>query len=157
MMKVAVIFSSILALGLMSGPASGETASIYKWVDDEGVTNYAGLPPRDTAAEYAGIRLNRTDPQTLQARADGHANLDKAKAIRKGQEAEDTQREKLSRQDIADQRVKNCRLAQERLTTYSQARRLYRPTEDGEREYLSDDELDAARAEAITLVEEWCD
>jgi hypothetical protein len=37
------------------------------------------------------------------------------------------------------------------------SRRLYREGEDGERDYLSDDELDNARAEAEKSVNEWCD
>jgi hypothetical protein len=57
---------------------------------------------------------------------------------------------------IAEMRAKNCTIARERLVKYTQSHRLYRPLENGERAYLTDDEIDDARAKAAADVEEWC-
>jgi len=54
-------------------------------------------------------------------------------------------------------RTENCSKAKTRLFTYETSRRLYRPLENGEREYLTDEELDSERAAAQKLVNEWCD
>jgi len=43
------------------------------------------------------------------------------------------------------------------VTKYTEARRLYRDVGDGEREYLSDAEVDAERSDSVRAVNEWCD
>ena len=50
----------------------------------------------------------------------------------------------------------NCAQAQARRQRYTDARRLYRPTEDGGREYLTSEELEAEWADADVLVKKWC-
>lgn len=61
-----------------------------------------------------------------------------------------------SAQERAELRAQNCETAQERQERYMTSRRLYRTTPDGEREYLSSEEIDEARAQAAADVEEWC-
>lgn len=58
--------------------------------------------------------------------------------------------------ELREQRKKNCEIARERQQRYTLSRRLYRETESGEREYLSDAEIDEARARAAQEVEDWC-
>lgn len=55
-----------------------------------------------------------------------------------------------------EQRAQNCERARERRERYTSSRRLYRTTADGEREYLSSEEIDEARAQAAADVEQWC-
>jgi hypothetical protein len=59
-------------------------------------------------------------------------------------------------EEIAAERARNCALAQERAERYRISRRLYRSLPNGEREYLSDAELDEARAKAEADVGNWC-
>ena len=66
-------------------------------------------------------------------------------------ETEATQREK----DLAE-RAATCKQAQERVTNYNQAQKLYKPGPNGDRIYLTDEELDAERADAQRVMEEWC-
>ena len=42
------------------------------------------------------------------------------------------------------------------MAKYEQARRIYRPGPEGQRIYLTDEELDAERANARRAVGEWC-
>ena len=42
------------------------------------------------------------------------------------------------------------------MESYNNSRRLYREQPDGSRRYLSDEELDKARADAGNAVDEWC-
>lgn len=60
-------------------------------------------------------------------------------------------------EELRELRAQNCTVARERNLTYAASRRLYRSLPDGEREYLSDAEIDAARAQAAADVETWCD
>ena len=108
------------------------------------------------AVERTHVRLKRTDRQALQSRLGRKSDLDQATTIREQHEAGEAEEANQTRQETAARRAENCRLAQERLTTYSEASRLYKTTEDGERVYLSDEELDATRADAIRAVSDWC-
>jgi hypothetical protein len=56
----------------------------------------------------------------------------------------------------AEERARNCATATERLERYEVSHRLYRTRPDGEREYLSDAEIDEARARAAAEVQNWC-
>jgi hypothetical protein len=42
------------------------------------------------------------------------------------------------------------------MEKYDTAHKLYKPLPNGERQYLTDQEMDAARAEARKTVDEWC-
>ena len=42
------------------------------------------------------------------------------------------------------------------MTNYNQAQKLYKPGPNGDRIYLTDEELDAERADAQRVMEEWC-
>lgn len=155
-MKVATILTGIFMLGLLLNPASGEDW-VYKWVDAEGVTHYGARPPAWANPQQTGVRVRRTDPQTVQSTLDRKSEMQAAVATRKQQEAEQAAEDKQWQEDAAKQRAENCKTAQDRLNAYNTARRLYRELDNGERDYLDDDELDAARAEAHKLVNEWCD
>ena len=155
-MNVARVFTGVLVLGLMSYMAIGQETSIYKWIDEEGVINYSGLPPDLETVERTDVRLKRTDRQALQSQLERKSDLDQAAMIRKQHAAGEAGEANQARQETAARRAENCRLAQERLTTYSEAQRLYKTTEDGERVYLSDEELDSTRADAIRAVSDWC-
>ena len=61
-----------------------------------------------------------------------------------------------SQQERNAERAQNCTVARQRLQTYTVSRRLYRELPNGEREYLSDDQIDEARARAAADVETWC-
>jgi hypothetical protein len=85
------------------------------------------------------------------------ATLGEASQIRKRQEAGEEAMAADERKEVVAQRAENCRVARDRLSRYSEAHRLYRPGPDGEREYLTSEEIDAERAEAISSVGKWCD
>ena len=71
-------------------------------------------------------------------------------------EDENEQQTAARNEPTAEQRARNCEAARERSERYSTAQRLYRTTPDGEREYLSSEEIDEARAQAAADVEQWC-
>ena len=73
------------------------------------------------------------------------------------QQAETDAEEANLQRQAREERASLCESARDRLERYETAHRLYRPLEDGEREYLSDEELDAERAAARQSVDEWCD
>jgi hypothetical protein len=57
----------------------------------------------------------------------------------------------------AEDRAKRCEESRQRYESYMNARRLFEPgTVEGERRYLSDAEIDAARADARKVMDEFC-
>ena len=123
----------------------------------EGIINYGSLPPDGAEAERTTIRTRGTDRAAVEAQQKENATLTEATGIRKRQEAGELATADKDRQAVTAQRAENCRMARERVTRYSEAHRLYRPMADGEREYLSSEEIDSARVEAINSVGKWCD
>lgn len=61
-----------------------------------------------------------------------------------------------STEEVAAERARNCAVSEERAERYGVSQRLYRNLPNGEREYLSDAELDEARAKAEADVATWC-
>lgn len=157
-MRAAILLTGILSLGILSlGVMSNARAqTIYKWVDGEDVTHFSVQPPLGIEAERTSIKVRHTNRQALQARSTATAQRNAAVATRKQHEKEQAAEDQIQAKNDQQMRVENCEKAKTRLLTYNTARRLYRPLENGEREYLTDDELDGERAEAQALVDEWC-
>jgi catalase len=154
-MRAAVLLAGILSLGVMSNTCA---ESIYKWIDSEGVTHFsAQRPAAGIVAERISISSRQTNRQATQARANTSAEKNAAAATRRMQNNEQAAEDKTQAKQDQQTRVENCAKAETRLETYSTSRRLYRMLEDGERDYLTDDELDKARADAQQLVNDWCD
>lgn len=145
-----------LAVCLAEGIATAQDAPVYKWIDGEGIPHYSDSPPADAAAEQMPIWYRRTDRVAVQARVKSQQDLTAATAIREQQEAQDSQSGEAERQKVLSERQAGCEQAKARAAKYAEARRLYRPGPDGERLYLSDEELDAERAAAIRAVADYC-
>jgi hypothetical protein len=123
-------------------------AEVYRQVNPDGTVTYSDRPASDSAETI-----------TIVTRAP--VNLPPSAAERSADDAQPTpempaEPPERSPEDVAAERAANCAAARERNDRYQMSRRLYRPLPDGEREYLSDEELDAARAGAAADVEQWC-
>lgn len=153
-MKATLIGSGLLTLMLLSGTTAAD--DVYKWVDENGITSYGETPPSNATSVRTDIRVRRTDPAVLQARLAEQSAVADAVDTRKRLEQEDADNAKNIDQENAAIRKQNCQLAMDRQRKYDSAIRLYRPTEGGGREYLTDQELDSERAEANRQVNEWC-
>ena len=67
------------------------------------------------------------------------------------------QGETVSPTQQAEIKTKNCGVAKQRQQTYTEAHRLFKTDASGQRVYLSDSEIDQARARAEADVHTWCD
>jgi len=128
---------------------------IYKWTDAEGNVHYEERPTEDGTAERLDIKSKPTDTSRIaamqQARQEARskAAAAEAEAAEQGPTPEELRAEKKERE-------KECVELKERLQGMVQSRRLYREDENGERVYLSDDEMQAAREDAADKVAEYC-
>ena len=151
MKKLTPILILFLALAAMHGAAAGE---IYMWTDADGNTQYGDRPAegsvRLTAIESHGTDNGRVSANT-QARLDRQEVAEEEKTARRAQEASE---QELRAQ--AEERAGQCKTYRGRLEKLITSRRLYRDLGNGEREYLAEEEMTAARAKVQSQVEEYC-
>jgi len=128
---------------------------VFRSVDDNGQVVFSDRPADGKLHESVDLKVAR--PQAASDNAQQQDEyLQKAVSLREQQDADAAEDEDRIQADVAAQRQANCSAARSRAEKYNTHRRLYRPLPGGEREYLDDAELDAARAEAARTVDEWC-
>ena len=124
----------ILAL-LMCGTAAAQTAAMYRTVSADGSVTFSDLPLSDQSEMITVlVRSGAT-------RTDGSAS--------------DTQPAEVN-ESIAAQVAENCTRAQEQQRSIDNSTRLYRVLPSGERQFLSDEEIEQAREKAAADVIQWC-
>lgn len=151
----------ILVGFLMAGLALVATAeTVYKWVDGAGQVHYTDLPPKQADAKILSVTHGQSTLSDDEG-SDGAENGDDAAAAAASGKSTTPEppvsREALAaaQNDAARAKVEQCKQAQDRYQKYIVSRRLFRE-ENGERVYLSDQELDEARARAKQAVDDYC-
>jgi hypothetical protein len=153
-----------LVLASLTAVAGAET--IYKWIDSSGQIHYTDLPPKQADAKLLGIydhQVGDVDDEGNGAEnGDDYGNGDQGDDTTTPSVAATFPEPPPSNEAVAAAaadaervRVERCKLAQDRYKQYIEARRLFRET-DGQRVYLTDQELSDARAKAKQTVDEYC-
>jgi hypothetical protein len=127
---------------------------IYKWVDAEGNVHFGDRPSGVEGEEVVPIDSRPTDPavvqQEVQAIEDWQtARAEAIAAAPKGPTAEERAAE-------AADRKQKCDMYTARLETFITKRHLYRELENGERYYLTEDEMRQAEADVQAKIDEFC-
>jgi hypothetical protein len=147
-MKTMSLVRGFACAGIALACLNTATADIYRSVDENGVVTYSDLPSE--GAERINVAAvpapPAPPPSAPTAAAEPEPEVLSGERPREPTEAE-----------RAQERARNCTVARERMTRYGESLRLFRNLPDGEREYLTDDEIDAARAQAASDVATWCD
>jgi hypothetical protein len=120
-------------------------ADVYRFTDEKGQVQYTDKP-QVLPAERLRVQSQGTDVVAVQARQDPDKTAAKASSNETRQAAE------LSAKDKAERCVK----ARERYDQYMNSQKLYKTLPSGERSYLTDAEMDTARAAAKVSMEEFC-
>jgi hypothetical protein len=136
-------------------------AEVYKSTDANGTPTFSDRPDQGQRAERVYVATPRAGrpgnpinprpaPETQQpaaaqpgAKAGTPANAAAAPA-------------QPTAAELAAEKAKNCQIAKERQEKYSISHRLYRDLGNGEREYMSDADIDKARSQAAADVTTWC-
>jgi hypothetical protein len=145
----------ILCLPLALAAANLGAVEVYRAVAPDGTVIYSDRPTGPNA-EPVGVNAPRPASQPP---ADASAGGLLAAAGRPAQPAQagaSADAAEPSPRELAEQRARNCEIARERAESYTGARRLYRELPNGEREYLTDAEINEARARVAADVETWC-
>ncbi len=146
----------ILTVAMAALMASGMTVAgeIYKWTDDDGGVHYEDRPTGNAVMERLDVVSRNTDNSVVQARlnADRKAR-DAARQVASEAPPEMTKAEIRAEQE---QRQEQCQMYRDRLEAFLRSQRLYKEDDAGERQYLSEDEVMAARSRVEGQIQEYC-
>ena len=137
---------------LLIFPLGAFAADVYRSIDENGLIVYSDRPS-DTSELVAVDRTIATSQVTSAPRADASNGDDSASDLPPGAEIP----REATPDEVASDRTRNCQIATERAGAYDVSKRLFRTSASGEREYLSDAELQEARDKAQSDVASWCD
>jgi hypothetical protein len=123
------------------------SAVVYKWVDAQGKIQYGDRPPDGVHAEVVeGLGAHNSRPNTAPAPA----------ATANAPASVPTETKKEVAKDVSATREKQCAEAQERYKKLIEGRHIYKTGDNGERVYLSSQEIDSERVTAKQDIDETC-
>ena len=143
---------TVLAGLLLAAAAQG--GEVYVVTDTQGNRVYTDRP-QTLPAERIKMTTSETtaaDAARAQQRMEAYAAQEAADEVQAVQAAEAGK----AREQTAEDRAKRCVDARERYQATMNAIRLYEEGPDGERRYLSSEEIDAARANARQAMDTFC-
>ena len=141
-----IVAGWLVAMGLAQ-------AAMYKWVDENGVTQYTQYPPQNRQADVVAPPPPAEDPQEAQKKLE--ATLQKQNEQHEAATTAGEEQAKTTEQ--AEQREKNCQTARsnlEKLTTGGRKRII---GADGVASYLTEEDQQARIDTAKKQIEEFCD
>ena len=146
----------LLLIASLSVLATAQASEVFKTKDAQGNTIYTDRP-ESLPAEKVSVATRSTDKVEVQRQYDEKmqttAAADKAKADAAKQAGEARQAKEMTAADKA----KRCLDARARYEQVMTAQRLYEPgAKEGDRRYLSDQEIDEARASTKKAMDEFC-
>ena len=136
----------VILCALLMAWSTLASAVVYKWVDAQGKTQYGDRPPDGVHAEVVeGLgrdsRPATTAPPAAKTSSAPVATTDVKKAVQN---------------DVSTAREKQCTDAQERYKKLIEGRHIYKTGDNGERVYLSSQEIDEERVNAKKDIDDTC-
>lgn len=145
-MKKAIIL--MLAMGL----ATTATAQLYKYVDKDGKTVYSDQPPAGVDSKQINSAGRTTTPPAPPKTA-----VERDKELDKGRkEAADKAKKAGDETDRQAQNEQRCSITRSNYAMYTEGGRIQKTNDKGERELMTDTEIEAAREKARREMEEAC-
>jgi Domain of unknown function (DUF4124) len=150
-MKRVLLCAVLLA---WSGLAS---AVVYKWIDPQGKVQYGDRPPDGVHAEIVeGLGSHGTRSEQARPPVASATSSQPARSAPPAKNAQDDGTKKAVDDDVAQVKDKQCADAQARYKTLIEGRKLFKAGTDGERQYLTSDEIDAERLNAKRDIDTIC-
>jgi hypothetical protein len=150
-MKRLLLFAALIA---WSGMAS---AVVYKWTDAQGKLQYGDRPPDGVHAEVVELLgTHAASARTAAPTTPQSAPLANNTAPRPPGTTKDLDDRKAVDQDVAQAKEKQCTEAQDRYKKLIEGRRLYKAGPDGERQFMTSEEIDTERLNAKRDIDNTC-
>jgi hypothetical protein len=137
--------------------------TVYKWVDSTGQIHYTDMPPKQADAKILSVTQGSSEfgDDEEQDQADNRdqngddAAANAASGASTPEPPVSQEAMAAAMEDAANAKTEQCKEAQVRYKNYIESRRLFRE-ENGERVYLTDQELTEARGRAKQAVDDYC-
>lgn len=138
---------------ILAGSCTLAQADVYRWVDEHGVPHYSDqwVPGSEI------IKTTKAHPNSdFVARNTVEQKSFSGFNQRTSSQLAEQDNARAMQQDLTRAKDVQCKKARDAYTNSITHRRIYNTGKDGERTYLSDEELDKYRAEARKLVQDAC-
>ncbi|MFW5431585.1 MAG: DUF4124 domain-containing protein [Methylophilaceae bacterium] len=172
-MKVQKILSLVCIVALAIPMLAN--AEIYKWKDKNGVVRYSDTPPPsnvkvDTLGnKQRAKRVKKAEPEAANEEAAPSSSEQRARdkfeetvdpeveaARTRARNTEIEKKNKQEKETQAKLNADNCKAAKANHQSYVQGGRVYKTNENGDREYLGDDELEAGKVKTQAEIDQYC-
>lgn len=140
---LTIVATAVLCINSVSA------SEIYRYTDEDGNVVYLDRPTGDPGVERLDIISQPTDKAAIQANVQARREAAATAALEK-EEAGVTQMTRSEKRAAAAAKEQECNNYRAQLSSLSDARRLYRTDENGERVYLDG----AQRDEALNKIQE---
>ncbi len=142
----------ILAFAAALAPAA--LAQLYKYVDKDGKTVYSDTPPANTDSKQINVPVSRpTDapPAAAKSAVERDKDLEKGrKSVADKQKKSDEEAARTAQNEL------RCTQLKGNYEMYTQGGKIQKTNDKGEREIMSDAEIDSARERTRREMEEAC-
>ena len=149
-----VIFWGLLCWSWQAG------AEIYKWRDEKGIMNYSDTPPQTGVAGAQKIKAATVPSDTPLTHADAYHREDAPakKPVDPKQEAAAAPSKEAEDLKALQERVKaqNCASARTNYRNYAVGGRMQNVNENGQKEYMNDEQMKEGLAKAQQDIDENC-
>ena len=142
------------ALFLLLISSSVFSAQVYKWVDENGQTQFSQFPPpgdQQTADKVDVKTQPASNPEAAKRLKDMRQNLLESSVERNTQSEQDKEDAKE-----AERMAENCERAKQHLRDIENNGRIYKTQEDGERYWYSEQEREGLISKAKEQVDKYC-
>jgi len=139
----------LIALAAALAVASIASAQLYKYVDKDGKTVYTDQPPPNADSKQVNVQTG-----TSSGAPAPKGFVERDKELQKGRD--EAAKKSADAAKAQAQKDQICQSARENYAQYANGGRVVRTDANGEREFLSDDQIDAAREKAQKQMDEAC-
>lgn len=147
-MKSVLLCNLALAGLLMSTLAGADT--VYKWVDDEGVTHFSAHPPKNRQSDQMRTKTGHSEPVDYSRRFRAEDDGERDQTDSQNQTAANQAGPSQEELDEA------CEAARQNLALVERGGRIAVKDENGERRYLDQDEIDERAEQARRIRDRAC-
>lgn len=135
-------------------------AEIYKWRDEKGVMNYSDVPPKANGTSTQKIKAATVPNDIPLTRSDAYQPEEVAAPVKKPGDNRETagQSPEAEALKLMQERLRsqNCAAARSNYRNYAVGGRMQSVNENGQKEFLSDDQIREGLARAQQEIDENC-
>lgn len=148
------MFRTLIFTAAIVGAMPYAHADVYRWTDAKGQVQYSDRWVPGSTLIKTTTPHNAASSSTSSTQSEQDKLAASNQAI--GEQLAQRETQRAVQQDVAASRAEQCKKATEAYQKSIDSRRLYKADEKGERQYLSDGEMDAYRAKLLSERQQVC-